>query len=210
MLRVEDRPLLTGSAEFVDDIDPAQVAHIRFFRSVVAHARIESVDVNAARTAPGVVAAYAGADVTLPPLHPPIENPDAFSPPRPLLAHEVVRFAGEPLAAVVAETPYLAEDAADLVDVALEPLAALVDPLAAMDAAPLHGHPTNVLFDNRVEAGDVETEFAKAAGGGRGKVRPPRHFGVPVQAPAPPGGACRGRGGGLGPAPNPPPPPAGP
>jgi carbon-monoxide dehydrogenase large subunit len=181
MLRVEDRPLLTGTAEFADDIDPAQVAHIRFFRSVVAHARIESVDVNAARTAPGVVAAYASGDVALPPLHPPIENPVAFSPPRPLLADEVVRFAGEPLAAVVAESPYLAEDAADLVDVALEPLAALVDPVAAMDAEPLHGHPTNVLFDNRLEAGDVDTEFAKAAVVIERTFRSPRYSAMPIE-----------------------------
>jgi aerobic carbon-monoxide dehydrogenase large subunit len=181
MLRVEDRPLLIGSAEFADDLDPAQLAHIRFVRSIVAHARIESVDLTAARSAPGVIAAYAAPDVRLPPLHPPIENPVAFSPPRPLLADAVVRFAGEPLAAVVAETTYLAEDGADLVDVSLEPLAALVDPLGAIGAQPLHDHATNVLFDNRIEAGDVDSALADAAAVVERTFRSPRYSAMPIE-----------------------------
>src|SRR5207253_1914726 len=102
-------------------------------------------------------------------------------PPRPLLAREVVRFAGEPLAAVVAETPYSAEDAADLVEVVLEPLVALVDPLAAIDAEPLHGHLSNVLFDTRVEAGDVNSEFAKAAAVIERTFRSPRYSAMPIE-----------------------------
>jgi carbon-monoxide dehydrogenase large subunit len=182
MLRVEDRPLLTGAAEFVDDLEFGDLLHVRFFRSPLAHARMASLDLAAARAAPGVAAAFGAADVPLPPLHPPIENAEAFSPPRPLLAERVVRFAGEPIAAVVAATPYLAEDATELVDASLEPLPALVDPLEAARAEPLHEHPSNVLFDSRMEAGDVDAAFARAAAVVERTFRSPRYSATPMES----------------------------
>jgi aerobic carbon-monoxide dehydrogenase large subunit len=182
MLRVEDRPLLTGAAEFVDDLEFGDLLHVRFFRSPLAHARIASLDLAAARAAPGVAAAFGAADVPLPPLHPPIENAEAFSPPRPLLAERVVRFTGEPIAAVVATTPYLAEDATELVDASLEPLPALVDPLEAADGAPLHQHPSNVLFDSRMEAGDVDAAFARAAAVVERTFHSPRYSATPMES----------------------------
>jgi aerobic carbon-monoxide dehydrogenase large subunit len=182
MLRVEDRPLLTGSAEFVDDLALERMLHARFFRSPLAHARVESLDLSAVRAAPGVAGAFAAGDIALPALHPPMENPDAFSPPRPLLAAERVRFVGEPLAVVVAESPYLAEDAAELVEARLESLPALVDPLAAIEAEPLHDHPTNVLFDSVLEAGDVDAAFADASTVVERTFHSPRYSATPMES----------------------------
>jgi aerobic carbon-monoxide dehydrogenase large subunit len=182
MLRVEDRPLLTGSAEFVDDLALDGMLHARFFRSPLAHARIESLDLTAVRSAPGVAGAFAAGEIALPALHPPMENPDAFSPPRPLLAAERVRFVGEALAVVVAESPYLAEDAAELVDARLVPLPALVDPLAAIEAEPLHDHPTNVLFDSVLEAGDVDAAFADAKTVVERTFHSPRYSATPIES----------------------------
>jgi aerobic carbon-monoxide dehydrogenase large subunit len=182
MLRVEDRPLLTGEAEFVDDLGLDGMLHARFFRSPLAHARIESVDLAAARAAPGVVAAFAATDLDLPPLHPPMENPDAFSPPRPLLARERVRFVGEPLALLVADSPYVAEDAAELVEATLEPLTPLVEPLAAGDAEPMHDHSSNVLFDSVLEAGDVDGAFATAKTIVERTFHSPRYSATPMES----------------------------
>ncbi|HEY2637490.1 MAG TPA: xanthine dehydrogenase family protein molybdopterin-binding subunit, partial [Solirubrobacteraceae bacterium] len=184
MLRVEDRPLLTGEAEFVDDLELDGMLHARFFRSPIAHGRIEALDLEAARAAPGVVAVLGHDDVPVPPLHPPIENPDAHSPPRPLLADGVVRFVGEPIAVVVAESPYAAEDAAELVEVALDALPAVVDPLLAIDAEPLHDHTTNVLFDAGLEAGDVDGAFAEASVVVERTFRSPRYSATPMESRA--------------------------
>ena len=85
VLRVEDPPLLTGTARFVDDLDPVDTVHARFLRSPAAHATIESLDLEAARMSAGVHAAFGAGDLSLGPLHPPMTNPLAFSPSRPLL-----------------------------------------------------------------------------------------------------------------------------
>jgi aerobic carbon-monoxide dehydrogenase large subunit len=181
MLRVEDRPLLTGEAEFADDLELDGMLHARFFRSPIAHGRIAALDLEAARSAPGVVAVLAAGDAPLRPLHPPIENEDAFSPPRPLLAEGVVRFVGEPVAVVVAESPYAAEDAADLVRVELDPLEAVLDPLTAGDAPPLHEHESNVLFDTRLDVGETEEAFAGAAAVVERTFRSPRYSPTPME-----------------------------
>jgi aerobic carbon-monoxide dehydrogenase large subunit len=195
MLRVEDRPLLTGSAAFVGDVELDGMLYVRFYRSPLAHARVGSLDLRRVRSAPGVVAAFAAADLDLPPLHPPIENPDAFSPPRPLLAAERARFVGEPLAMVVAESPYLAEDAAELVQAELEPLPPVVDVEAAIDAEPLHDNASNVLFDSLLQAGDVDGAFEQAAVVVERTFRSPRYSVLPMEArgvvAAPDGGGVR-------------------
>jgi carbon-monoxide dehydrogenase large subunit len=162
--RVEDRPLLTGMASFLDDHEPAGCLHAAFVRSPVAHADIDHLDLDAARALPGVVAVLAAADIDLDPLHPIIENDAAFSPPRPLLARDRVRFVGEPIAVVVAESRYVAEDAAELVGMELAERPPLVEPQAAVDSDEvLHDHSSNVIYDARMEAGDVATAFAEAA-----------------------------------------------
>jgi carbon-monoxide dehydrogenase large subunit len=128
--RLEDPELLVGAARFVADLDIPACAAV-FVRSSVAHARVLGVDAAAALAAPGVVAVLTAADLALAPV-PPFPMIDAvFS--RPPLATDRVRFVGEPIALVVAETLAAAMDAAERVEVDLEPEAALVDPLGATD-----------------------------------------------------------------------------
>jgi carbon-monoxide dehydrogenase large subunit len=181
MLRVEDRPLLTGAAEFLDDLPLDHALHARFVRSTSAHARIVSISTGAACASPYVAGVFCAADLNLGPLLAPIDNPNAVTPPRPLLAERVVRFAGEPLAVVVAATPYAAEDAADLVEVTLDELPVLTDPLVAADAAPIHAVPSNVLFESRLEVGDVDAAFSAAELVVQRSFRNPRYSAMPIE-----------------------------
>jgi aerobic carbon-monoxide dehydrogenase large subunit len=162
--RREDANLITGAGAFLDDLKPGAVTYARFVRSSVAHARILGVETAAARQCDGVLVVLTAADLDLPPLEPPLENPAAGRLPRPMLARDVVRFVGEPVAVVIAETPRLAEDAAELVVVDVEelPVVASVDE-ALLDGAPrLHEHTTNVLYDASFGTGDIEATFAAA------------------------------------------------
>ena len=107
-----------------------------FVRSPIAHARITSVDVSAALEAPGVIAAFTGDDLAdLPPLAPPMPDLVDGRMAQPLLARDVVRYVGEPVAVVVTEDPYQGEDAAELVDADYDPLPAVVDPADAADGS---------------------------------------------------------------------------
>jgi aerobic carbon-monoxide dehydrogenase large subunit len=129
--RTEDPRFLTTGGVYTDDVPLPGACHVHFVRSAVAHARIRSVDVSAALDAPGVVAAYAGADLAdLPGLAPPMPMINAQMR-QPLLALGVVRFVGEPVAAVVTEGPYQGPDAVDLVDVDYDVLPAVVDPVSS-------------------------------------------------------------------------------
>jgi carbon-monoxide dehydrogenase large subunit len=181
MLRVEDRPLLTGHAEFVDDLTFPGVLHARFFRSPVAHATIAGIDLEAARATPGVAGAFAAADLGIGPLRPPVDNAASLTPSRPLLADDVVRFVGEAMAVVVADSPYAAEDAAALIEADLEPLGVLVDPHVAADAASIHGLASNVLYDDVTEVGDVEAAFAGAAAVVERTFHNPRYSATPIE-----------------------------
>ena len=180
MLRVEDRPLLTGTATFVDDLRPPGTAHVRFLRSPAAHAEIVSLALEAARAKPGVYGAFGACDVDLPPLHPPMSNPLAFSPPRPLLARDVVRFVGEAIAVVAAQSPYLAEDAVDAIECKLKPLSVAADPRSDVALA-LHENGDNVLFDNPGEAGDVTEAFERAEVVIERSFRNPRYNATPIE-----------------------------
>jgi aerobic carbon-monoxide dehydrogenase large subunit len=181
MLRVEDRPLLTGTARFVDDLEPEGTLHARFLRSPAAHARIVGLDLEQARGSLGVVCAFAHDDLGLPPLHPPVENPLAFSPPRPLLASEVVRFVGEPVALVVASTQYRAEDALAEIGLVLEPLPAVTDPLDPDPPILLHDRERNLLFESLSETGAVDEAFAEAAVVIERRFRNPRYCATPIE-----------------------------
>src|SRR5947207_8504723 len=162
--RREDPLLITGAGHFVDDIRPERCLHVAFVRSTLAHATIRSLDVAAAAGAPGVVAVLTGNDLRLPARVGFQMVPETLA--RPPLAIERVRFVGEPVALVVAESPGAAEDAAQLVGLDLEPLAVVVDPEAARrpDAPllfPSHGsnianhfgssHEDDVLFGAEVK-----------------------------------------------------------
>ena len=162
--RREDFALLTGAAQFVDDLE-ADALEAVFLRSPLAHARIESLDVSAARALGGVEAVLTAADLGLPPLVSPLELPDSYSPPRPLLAEDVVRFAGEPIAVVIAGSRYVAEDALELIELDLDPLDAVPDIRVALapEAPSVHEGRPNLYLETRLEAGEVDDAFAQAA-----------------------------------------------
>ena len=143
--RNEDPRLLTGQALFVDDVHLPGMLHVAFLRSDLAHARINSIDVSAARARPGVAAIYTAEDLgdywkpgplLVPP--PPIANIEFHQRTQVPLAKGKVRHAGEALAMVVAESRYIAEDALDDIYVDYDVLDAVVDLEAALtDGAPL-------------------------------------------------------------------------
>src|SRR6266850_2577764 len=130
--RLEDPPLVTGRGRFVGDISFPRQLHMRVVRSPYAHAVLGGVDIAAALEIPGVVAVWTGADIAdLPPID--FRDPagEALRPYRqPLLARDRLRYVGEPVAAVFAADPYLAEDAADLVTIAADELPPLLDAAA--------------------------------------------------------------------------------
>jgi carbon-monoxide dehydrogenase large subunit len=131
VLRTEDPGFLTTGAVYTDDVVDERLAgacHVFFVRSPVAHARIRSIDVSAALQAPGVVAAFTGADLAdLPLLAPPMPGMINDQMGQALLARDVVRFVGEPVAVVVTDDPYQGEDAMELVDADYDPLPPVID-----------------------------------------------------------------------------------
>ena len=173
--RLEDQRLLTGKGQFIDDKPEDGALWLHLLRSPHAHARIVSIDRKAASEVKGVEAVYTGADLiaddigTLPTLLV-FQRPDGSpmtAPPRRLLAHDVVRFAGEPVAAVVATSRVAAQTAAEAIAVEYQVLPSVIDPVEAIKP----GAPAvwAEVSDNIVAAmsyGDaaaVEAVFAKAA-----------------------------------------------
>ncbi len=147
--RVEDARLLTGRGSFVDDITRPGMLHACFVRSTVARARIGRVDTDEARAMRGVHAVFAASD-----LNPDVkelwytgQGREGPTTPLPLLAEGEVRFVGDPVALIVADDRYLAEDAAELVVVDYEPLPAVVDYTTTGDHEGLvhDGYPGNVV-----------------------------------------------------------------
>jgi carbon-monoxide dehydrogenase large subunit len=153
--RREDRRFITGKGRYLDDIQMPGMTYLAVLRSPYAHARILGIDTSAASAMPGVVAVFTGADIPYNPL--PMAWPAGGSAglqnnvnmPR-ALATDDVKWTGEGVAAVVAETPEIAQDALEHIHVTWEPLPAVVDAEAATkDGAPqLHENaPNNVVFD---------------------------------------------------------------
>jgi carbon-monoxide dehydrogenase large subunit len=137
LARKEDRRLLLGRSRFVDDLTRAGLLHAAFVRSPLPAATIISIDTSAAQRAAGVAAVLTAADLDHPYLQAMLER-DEFVPTRmPLLAGDQARFAGEPVAVVIAEDPYAAEDAAELVEVSWAPHQAVTD-IEAATAATAH------------------------------------------------------------------------
>jgi carbon-monoxide dehydrogenase large subunit len=125
--------LLVGAAHFAADLAPHDALHLAFVTSPVAHGRIERLDVADAAAAPGVRAVYTASDLATVPIHEIALIPEAFA--QPALADGEVRFVGEYVVAVVAETPGAAADAAELVDAVYSPLTAVVDARESDDVA---------------------------------------------------------------------------
>jgi carbon-monoxide dehydrogenase large subunit len=130
VVRKEDPALLTHGGTYVDDIASPDAAHVVYVRSMIAHGKIVSIDTSEALLAPGVLCVLTSADIELPNIFPMIMIDQAMT--RPILARDRVRFVGEPLVAVVAETRAAAVDAAEAVIVEIEPLPALVRTLDAL------------------------------------------------------------------------------
>jgi carbon-monoxide dehydrogenase large subunit len=132
VVRKEDPVFLSRGATYTDDLDDDRLTgalHLTLVRSPLAHATINSIDVEAARAAPGVVAVITGVDIDRPPMAPFAMAEQGMV--RPWLATDRVRFAGEPVAAVLTEQAYQGQDAADLVEIDYDPLPAVVDLRAA-------------------------------------------------------------------------------
>jgi len=186
ILRSEDRPLLTGGARFVDDIHLAGTLEAAFLRSPVAHGRLLDPGVDVVARAPGVEGVFAAADLGLRPLEPPNENPGVSPPPQPVLASEKVRFAGEPIAIVVAGDRYVAEDARDAAVPEIEELEALVDTRRALagDAPQIHEGHGNLVVDVRLEEGDVDGALAAADVVIERTLRTPRLSALPIEGRA--------------------------
>lgn len=173
--RLEDGPLLAGAGRFTNDEALPGQAHLVFLRSPHAHARIMSVDTSAARAMPGVVAILTGEDVAAAGLKSlgvalPFKRPDGSdlaAPPRPILAHGLVRFVGEPVAAIIAESAAAARDAAEVIMVDYEELPAVTTLREAIapgapELWPAAGN--NIVAETRYgDQAAVEAAFAKAA-----------------------------------------------
>jgi len=165
--RREDPRLLQGRGSYVDDLRRPGMLHLAFVRSEAAHARVVSVDVDGARTVPGVVAVYTHADFAalVRPILADSTRAGYQSAETPVLAGDVVRYVGEPIAVVVAESRYEAEDGAEAVAVDLQPLPALITMEQAMAPASAAIHPTipdNLFNHFQVNHGDTDWAFAQA------------------------------------------------
>ena len=167
--RREDPRLISGTATYTDDITLPETAYAAILRSPHAHARIKSVDTSKAKAAAGVLAVFTGAD-TEGALNPIpcawlIPNSDLKAVAYPAIAKDVVRYGGDAVAVVVAQSRYQAEDALGLIDVDYEPLPSVLDPQKAMEpgAPQLHEDaPNNQAFHWVASGGDVDAAFNNA------------------------------------------------
>jgi aerobic carbon-monoxide dehydrogenase large subunit len=189
ILRPGDQALLRGQATYVADFHPESALHAAIVRSPFPHAEIGSIDLSEARSAPGVKLVATGRDVHpgRPLLHTILGAADINSPDRPLLAIDKVTFAGEAVAAVVAESRYLAEDAAGMIDVDWVALEAVLDPMSATvdGTAVVHDSvPHNCYARRQAEFGDVQGALASADVIIEREIRHPRIIGAPME--------CRG------------------
>ena len=185
--RGDDPRLLTGRGRYVDDVTLPRMVHAAFVRSTHAHARLVRIDLERARRAPSVAGVLTGDAVAR-----------LCKPYRGILRHytgmksgamlplavERVRYVGEPIVAVAAESRAAADDAAALIAVEYEPLPAVLSPEAALTAGAPLIHPElgdNMLYETRLAAGDVERAFADAARVWARTFTTSRHTGVPLE-----------------------------
>ena len=189
VVRREDPRLLSGAGNYVADIKRHGMLHMAFRRSDHAHAAIRNIDVEAALALPGVVAVYTGGDIAA------MANPyqatsrmknyqATFIPP---LAVNKVRYVGEAVVAVVAESRYVAEDALALIDIDYDPLTVLVDPEEALKsgAPKLHDDlESNILAEREFARGEVDDAFESAAATAGGRFHFTRTTPVTIEARA--------------------------
>ncbi|MFQ5974153.1 MAG: xanthine dehydrogenase family protein molybdopterin-binding subunit, partial [Alphaproteobacteria bacterium] len=191
--RKEDDRLLTGGGRYTDDVSFPNQTFGYFLRSAYAHGAIRRIDTRAARTAPRVIAVYTAADLApagygYPPCPAPITSLDGtpvIVPPRPLLASARVRYVGEPVALVVAASPMAPRDAAERIELDVEPLPVVTDMAAALepDAPRLHDEaPGNLCLDWRFGDFDaIEKAIAGAAHVTRLRIENNRVVALPLE-----------------------------
>ncbi|MGB8826709.1 MAG: molybdopterin cofactor-binding domain-containing protein, partial [Pseudolabrys sp.] len=181
--RFEDEALLTGQARFMDDLEPvAGLCYAAILRSPHSCAEILSIDVEAARKLPGVIEVLTPDDVVA--MSKPIGNLISRKLQYYPCAVKRARYFGEPVAVVIAEDRYIAEDALDLVVVKYEPKAAVVDPEDALSSSATVLHEefgSNVVHERTFQYGDPEAQFAKAAKVVACKVNYPRVNSTPIE-----------------------------
>jgi carbon-monoxide dehydrogenase large subunit len=173
--RKEDHRFITGQGRYTDDLTRPGMAHGYFLRSSVAHGRIARLDVSRARKMPGVLGVYTGHDIAADKVGGPIcgwmihskDGSPMRSAPHPALAIDTVRYVGDHIALVVAESVAQARDAAEAIDLEIAALPAVTDPAKAqMPGAPvLHSEaPRNTVYEWHIgDRAQTETAFAKAA-----------------------------------------------
>ena len=185
--RLEDPRLLRGQALYVDDLRMPGTRHVAFARSIYPHARFE-VDSSAARALPAVVGVFTAADLEtergfrdIPAI---VDHP-ALRPCRQLpLARGKVRYVGEPIAAVVAESRYAAQDGVEVLAISYDPLAPVPDAHAAVAAGAVRLHDEiegNVAADFTVRSGDADAAFRRAEVVTRGRYYVHRYTGMPLE-----------------------------
>ena len=184
--RTEDPRLLTGLGAYTDDRQVMRVLHVAFRRSDQAHARIRSIDCSAARAAPGVVAVLTAEDLSaaVQPLVATSRMPNYYPTPLLPLAQHKVRYVGEPVVGVIAQSRYHAEDALELIAIDYEPLAAVSDPEAAArsGAALLHEEAgSNVLVSREFKRGDVDAAAQSAPVRVKGRFRMHRKTALAIE-----------------------------
>ena len=167
--RREDPRLITGRATYVDDVRQVGTVYAAFVRSPYGHAKLTGIDTSALKDDPHVIAVYTGEDLhhahglksSLPVAH---KMADLKTPPHYILALDEVRFVGEPIAVVVADSPYTARDAAENIVVEYDELPAVIDMEKAAAGAPFvhESLGTNVAYTFPFAAGDVNKAFAEA------------------------------------------------
>jgi carbon-monoxide dehydrogenase large subunit len=192
--RVEDPRFLRGQAQYVDDIRLPGTLHVAFVRSSHAHARITGIDASAALRLPGVRRVFTGEDIAtaLKPMGLPFREeifpPSVFKQCKwPCMAVGKVRYVGEPVAAVLADSRYVAEDGAELVEVEYETLEPVVDPEAAMQPGSPLVHEEfgdNAVMRLGAAVGDVDGAFARAAFVLRERFHTNRHCAHPMEGRA--------------------------
>jgi len=177
-----------GEGAYLDDLDFPDSVHLVFVRSLLPHARVRAVDSVAARALPGVLEVLTAADFpsvgTLPLRATPLpEGFEVAEVPMPILASGEVRFVGEAVAVVVAETAGVAEDAAELVLLDLDPLPSVGQPRVAREGQVLvhQGVPDNVVLRGESKGGDVEAAFSAADRVVRGRFSIPRLQASPIE-----------------------------
>jgi len=187
--RHEDPALLMGTAIYTNDVSLPGMLHAAVLRSPYAHARIVSIDTSAAKKLPGVYAVLTGREATE------VIGPLPAFCAEPVVEHaiavEKVRYAGEAVVVVAAESRYIAEDALELVQIEWESLPPVIDVLEAMkpDAPKVHENlPSNIVFEHIFTFGDVDGDFARADHIIKRRLRWPRATAAPME---PAGAVCQ-------------------